>query len=196
VNADSATNAGTVLLLLGVYGSQTADQLTKESGLSPAGAMRQLHRLTEFGIIIVGSPDATGPSIYQLNPKGIRTETPDPRQRILLVDDTAAVRDVVNLTLEDAGYAVLATALPVNAVVLLNEIDFDLVITDSYSSSPSGTFASTAAVLDAARATPVALFSAHRIDPTDAQAAGFRDVIAKPFDVDVLEQQVRRLLSA
>ena len=38
------------------------------------------------------------------------------------------------------------------------------------------------------------LFSAHTIEVDEARAAGFRDLITKPFGIEVLERQVRALL--
>jgi CheY-like chemotaxis protein len=188
-------NAATILLVLTSRDAKSAAQLTAASGLSAAETIRQLHRLTEQGFIIASSADAAGVSVYQLNPKGIRTDALDPQQRILVVDDADALRRLMQVIFEDEGYVVIATAVQADAVTLLEHVAFDLVITDSFSTVPSGAFVHTAAVLAAADTTPVALFSAHRMELAAAQAAGFRDLITKPFDIDVLAQQVRTLLA-
>jgi len=184
-----------VLLLLASPDAQSAAQLIAASGLSPAEIALQLHRLTERGFIIASSPEGAGVSVYQLNPKGVRTEALDPHQRILVVDDADALRRTMQIILEGQGYIVIATAVQANAVALLQEVTFDLVITDSFSAVPRGAFTHTADLLAAAGATPVALFSAHRMQLAAAQAAGFRDLISKPFDIDELERQVRALLT-
>jgi CheY-like chemotaxis protein len=194
VVSHSADNAGTVLFLIATHDLQTAVQLSKDSRLNTAETAYQLHRLTEFGFIVAVSSATTGLAAYRLNAKELRTEARDRHERILVVEDTDAVRGLVSGILEDDGYAVIATRWPANAATLLEEVAFDLVITDSYSYIPSGTFASTAEVLHAAGATPVALFTAHRVDLSAAQTTGFRDVISKPFDLDTLLQQVRRIL--
>ncbi|HTE85807.1 MAG TPA: response regulator [Dehalococcoidia bacterium] len=190
-----AANGGTVLLVLTGRDAQSVAQLAAASGLSPGETIRQLQSLTRHGFIIAGSPDAEGVSIYRLNPKGVRTDELGPHQRILVVDDADALRRLMQIILEDEGYAVITTAVQEDAVVLLREVAFDLVITDSFSQRLSGAFLNTAEVLEAAEATPVALFSAHRMELAPAQAAGFRDLIAKPFDIDVLSRQVRALLT-
>ncbi len=71
-----------------------------------------------------------------------------------------------------------------------------MVITDGFSAAPAAVVTNTLDVLAAAGATPVALFTAHRLELAAAHAAGFRDLIAKPFDVEVMERQVRALLRA
>ena len=195
MSSSPTANGGRVLLLLTSRDAQSAAQLTASSGMSPAETIRQLHSLTEHGFIIAGTPDAEGIGVYRLNPKGVRTDELDPHQRILVVDDADALRRLMQIILEDEGYVVIATAVQADAVALLREVAFDLVITDSFSSHPSGAFINSAVLLAAAEATPVALFSAHRMELEPAQAAGFRDLITKPFDIEELVQQVRTLLT-
>jgi DNA-binding response OmpR family regulator len=78
---------------------------------------------------------------------------------------------------------------------LLDRLSFDLVITDGFSTEPGTVFVNTADLIRSAGVTPVALFSAHRLDRERAQAAGFRDLITKPFDLDTLVRQVKSLLA-
>jgi DNA-binding response OmpR family regulator len=113
---------------------------------------------------------------------------------VLLVEDDAAIRDLVRQVLQDEGHAVTARRTPEEATQLLAEASFDLVITDGFSVLPDSSFVSTADVVRSAGLTPVALFSAHTHDLGVAKAAGFRDLITKPFDLDTLIHQVRVLL--
>ena len=113
---------------------------------------------------------------------------------ILLVEDDASIRDLVVEVLEDAGYTVTASATPMEATRLLDQVGFDLVITDGFSILPSSSFVNTADVVRSAGPTPVALFSAHTHDLDVAKAAGFSDLIAKPFNLDTLVHQVKVLL--
>jgi DNA-binding response OmpR family regulator len=78
---------------------------------------------------------------------------------------------------------------------LLDRLSFDLVITDGFSREPGAVFVNTADLVRSAYVTPVALFSAHRLDRDLALVAGFRDVITKPFDLDTLIRQVKGLLA-
>jgi DNA-binding response OmpR family regulator len=77
---------------------------------------------------------------------------------------------------------------------LLDQGSFDLVITDGFSRLARTMFSTTAELVRHAGPTPVALFSAHTHDPGVARAAGFRDLITKPFDLDTLVHQVKMLL--
>jgi CheY-like chemotaxis protein len=187
------TDGGRLLLILASTDAQTVAQLTAASGLSPTETLRQITRLVAQGFIVAGMP-AGAVALYRLNPMGVRTEAAAPQPRILLIEDDPAVQDVLTMVLDDAGYAVIRTPLPADAASLLREVAFDLVITDSLSRTAAAVLTSAADVLAAAGATPVALFTAHRVELDAARAAGFRDLLAKPFDLATLEQQVRALL--
>lgn len=119
----------------------------------------------------------------------------NPHRRILLIEDSPDVADVLTLILEPHGYSLTVCRSPAEALSILASAAFGLVITDGFSQLPQHVLSSTAAVLAAAGATPVALFSAHRIERDAARAAGFGDVIPKPFDLETLECQVRTLLN-
>jgi DNA-binding NtrC family response regulator len=119
----------------------------------------------------------------------------NPRRRILLIEDNRDVVDVLTMILEPQGYALTVSHSPAEALPLLRAVAFDLVMTDGFSRLPQDVLANTAAVLTAAGATPVALFTGHRIERDAAQAAGFCDLIPKPFDLETLERQVRTLLN-
>ena len=113
---------------------------------------------------------------------------------ILLVEDDALIRDLVVEVLEDEGYTVTASLTPMEATRLLDQGGFDLVITDGFSARPGSSFVNTADVVRSAGRTPVALFSAHTHDLDLAKAAGFGDLIAKPFDLGTIVHQVTVLL--
>ena len=113
---------------------------------------------------------------------------------ILLVEDDASIRALVVEVLEQEGYTVTASVTPMEATRLLDQGGFDLVITDGFSTLPESTFANTADVVRSAGPIPVALFSAHTHDLDVAKAAGFRDLITKPFGLDTLVHQVKVLL--
>jgi two-component system cell cycle sensor histidine kinase/response regulator CckA len=52
-------------------------------------------------------------------------------EKVLVVDDQDVVRDVIRLTLEGAGYTVLAAATPLEAIALVrSEGPIDLLVTD------------------------------------------------------------------
>jgi CheY-like chemotaxis protein len=133
-------------------------------------------------------------AVYRLTPRGVQPDALDLHQHILLVEDDLVLREMVVEVLEEEGYAVIASAVPVDAVALLGRVRFDLVITDGFSRLASAVFTNTHAVLRNAGVTPVALFSAHTLELAQAQAAGFRDLITKPFNLGTLLRQVRVLV--
>jgi CheY-like chemotaxis protein len=140
--------------------------------------------------------DENGTSGCCLGPRRDRPVTADRRARILLVEDDLLIRDLLVDVLEAEGYVIVACVTPVQATLLLQPVSFDLVVTDGFSPVPEGVLASTAPVVRCADPTPVVLFSAHPINVTAAVAAGFRDVITKPFDLNTLIGQVSRCLKA
>jgi DNA-binding NtrC family response regulator len=74
-------------------------------------------------------------------------------------------------------------------------VTFDLVITDGFSNTAGAVLVNLAELREAAGVTPVALFTGHRMELAGVQAAGFRDLIEKPFDIEALARQVRTLLT-
>jgi two-component system response regulator MtrA len=187
------TNGGRLLLILASTDTQTLPQLTSASGLRPAETLGQLESLVQHGFIVAAAPNGAV-AAYRLNPKGVRSEAGEAQPRILLIEDDLAVQDLMTLVLEEDGYGVIAVQTPADAQTLLREVAFDLVITDGFSQSAEAVLASADEMLTAAGVTPVALSTAHQIELDDALAAGFRDLVAKPFDIYTLAQQVRVLL--
>jgi len=119
----------------------------------------------------------------------------DRPEHILLVEDDLPIRELLATLFEDEGYALTACASPQQAMTLLDHGGFDLVITDGFSKVAGSVMQNTADIVRRAGATPVVLFSAHTLDIAVALAAGFRDLITKPFDVDTLLRQVRTQLA-
>lgn len=113
---------------------------------------------------------------------------------ILLVENDAPIRDLVVQVFEDEGYAVIACRTTEEAMSLLDQRSFDLVITDGFSRLPGAVFITTGDLVRRAGLTPIALFSAHAHEFDGARVAGFRDLITKPFQLDTLLHQVKVLL--
>jgi CheY-like chemotaxis protein len=183
---------GRLLLILASREPHTTQQLINASGMSLAETLTQLRQLVDQGFIV--APDEAGVAVYRLNPKGVRTQPPPPQQRILLIEDDLAVQDLMVTVLEDDGYALVIAETTADGVSLLNEVAFDLVLTDGFAPAESAVLTTTEQVRLASRLTPVALFSAHRLELDQVRAAGFRDLIEKPFELDRLEHQIRALL--
>jgi CheY-like chemotaxis protein len=184
--------SGHLLLILTSRDVQSAADLAAASGQSATDTVRSLGRLVDQGFLVVG--DQSGTAIYRLKPKAEQSSVSDLPEHILLIEDDVMISKLVVTVLEDEGYAVVVCLTPLDAMALLDRLSFDLVITDGFSKEPGAVFVNTADLIRSAGVTPVALFSAHRLDLERTRAAGFRDVISKPFDLDILVRQVKVLL--
>jgi CheY-like chemotaxis protein len=173
------TTGGQLLLILTSRDIQSVADLALASGQSPTVTFRSLGRLVDQGFLVVG--DQHGTAVYRLRPKAEPSSVSELPERILLIEDDVAISDLVVTVLEDEGYAVVVCLTPPDAMSLLDRLSFDLVITDGFSREPGAVFVNTANLVRTAGVTPVALFSAHRLDRERAQAAGFRDLITQPL---------------
>jgi CheY-like chemotaxis protein len=186
------SNGGQLLLILTSRDVQSVADLALASGRNSTDTLRSLGRLVDQGFLVVA--DQSGTAVYQLRPRAEQGGVADLPEHVLLIEDDVMIGEVVVAVLEDEGYAVIACLTPLQGVALLQRITFDLVITDGFSRVPGAVLVNTADVVRSAGVTPVALFSAHTLDVELARAAGFRDLITKPFDMDTLVRQVKALL--
>ncbi len=134
-----------------------------------------------------------------INHEGAGTRQPatvpsnaSPRPLILVVDDSAAVRDLVRDVLEPDGYEVIGAASGARALTLMAERIPALVITDLLMPAMSG-FALRAAMLRRAElaAIPVVILSGYWHRPKETLEAA--DVLSKPINLDRLRETARRL---
>ena len=84
-------NGGRLLLILASRATQTAAELATGSQLSLTETLSKLTQLVDQGFIVVVHEDAT-PTVYRLAPKQVGPHELDPHQRILLVDNDAALQ--------------------------------------------------------------------------------------------------------
>ena len=186
------TSGGQLLLILTSRDVQSVADLALASGQSTTDTVRSLGRLVDQGFLVLGNQSGT--AVYQLRPKAEQSSMADLPEHILLIEDDVMISEIVVTVLEDEGYAVVVCLTPLDAMALLHRVNFDLVITDGFSRVPGAVFVNMADLIRSAGVTPVALFSAHRLDLQLARAAGFGDLITKPFDLDTLVRQVKVLL--
>jgi len=117
--------------------------------------------------------------------------------RILVVDDDAAVRDVLRTTLARGGHDVLAAASGMEGLVRAQEERPDLVLLDVMMPGMDGWEVLKLLKLDAAtREIPVVIVSV-RAEPRDrirALQEGAVDYVAKPFALEELLASVAAAL--
>jgi two-component system KDP operon response regulator KdpE len=116
------------------------------------------------------------------------------RQVVLVVDDEAPMRKYISANLKIRGYDVLTASDGTEALKLIDERPFDLLILDIMMPGPDGL-----AVLARVRRdmnVPVLMLSARgrEHDKVEALDAGADDYLTKPFGVEELMARVRAAL--
>jgi two-component system cell cycle sensor histidine kinase/response regulator CckA len=118
-------------------------------------------------------------------------------ERVLVVDDEYAVRNVLGLSLSHLGYAVETAASGLEAVEKFSAqgSHFDLVILDLLMPGLSGeeVFMRLRALNPTVRVLIVSGFSSEQVVHRILEVGG-RDFIQKPFSIDVLARKVRGCL--
>jgi DNA-binding response OmpR family regulator len=126
----------------------------------------------------------------RVTPHVIAPAAPSRPARVLLVDDDPLIREMITAAFEDGDYAVTACSSPRQMAALLAAETFDLVLADGLGRHFEEAWRTAADIHRATGATPAILFSAHEFDREAVRALGFRDYIAKPFNIDELEARV------
>lgn len=118
-------------------------------------------------------------------------------QRVLVVDDEAHMRRVLEIMLQKMGHETRAASNGREALDLVQHESFDLVLTDLRMPEMDGV-----ALLDALRAqaveAPVILLTAYGTveSAVEAMKKGAYDYILRPFDVEAVERIITRALTA
>lgn len=120
-------------------------------------------------------------------------------RRVLVVDDQPDIRDIAGLILAGAGFEVRTAESGREALKLVGEVPFDLVLLDINMPELDGW--ATLRLLRADEANdrvPVAMFSVKGEvrDKVSSLQDGAIDYITKPFGVEELVLRVERILSA
>ena len=181
---------------------------TKDSGQGTGIGLATTHGIVRShgGVITAASQVGEGSVFKVYLPRAqaqmscepeVRAEKPTGNERILFVDDEAALRDIGRRMLLHLGYQVDVTGDSVEALALFTNAPqaFDLVITDM--TMPNMTGEELAQRLLAIRPDlPIILCTGYseKITPEKAHRLGIRDFILKPLTIDQLATKVRALL--
>lgn len=117
-------------------------------------------------------------------------------KRIMAVDDSKTMRDMVGFTLRKAGFEVVEAEDGQRALEKLQQTPVDLVITDINMPNMDGiTLVSRLRALGAFRSTPILILTTEGGEDKKAQgrAAGATGWIVKPFAPDKLLQVVNKV---
>lgn len=115
--------------------------------------------------------------------------------RILIVDDNETMRTGITLVVERMGYEATAAASGKEALALLEDRTFDLVVTDYRMDEMDG-LRVLEAVKEGHADTDVIIITAHGTIEiaVDAMKLGAADFITKPFPPDALRLKIERVL--
>ncbi len=118
-------------------------------------------------------------------------------KKIITVDDSATMRNMVSFTLKAAGHEVLQAADGVEALILLKSQSVDLVLSDINMPNMDGiTLTRQLRGLPQFKSTPIILLTTES-DPAkkaDGKAAGATGWIVKPFQQEQLLAVVAKVL--
>jgi|SRR5262245_37569649 two-component system chemotaxis response regulator CheY len=117
--------------------------------------------------------------------------------KILVVDDSCSIRQLVRDALESEGYEVVEGEDGEQALATLQTASPDLVITDLYMSRMDGlSLVRSIRALPPFRFTPILILSTEAGDELKqrGRALGATGWIVKPFDAGQLQQVVSRVL--
>jgi CheY-like chemotaxis protein len=108
----------------------------------------------------------------------------DSAPRLLLAEDDADTLDFLRGALGAEGYRVTAATSLAEALALIQQQAFDVILTDLFRCPPEPPLQAVLPLLDAAEPIPVAVMTAWDIPEQAAQRAGFACLLKKPFDLD------------
>lgn len=117
---------------------------------------------------------------------------------ILVVDDSASVRQVVSIALKGAGYDVLVGTDGKDALTKLDGRRIHLIISDVNMPNMDGiTFVTEAKKLAAYKFTPIIMLTTESQEDKkrQAQAAGAKAWVTKPFQPDQMLAAVGKLIA-
>src|SRR3989337_939333 len=118
-----------------------------------------------------------------------------PKEKILIVDDEKSIRDFLEIMLKKEGYKVASASSGEEALKVVNQINYDLVISDIRMKGMSGVEL-LKNIKEINPETVVLVVTAYASVDTaiDAMKAGAYDYIAKPFKIEEVKYIIRNAL--
>ncbi|CAJ1800917.1 Chemotaxis protein CheY [Aeromonas dhakensis] len=116
---------------------------------------------------------------------------------VLIVDDSATIRQVVGMTLKGAGYEVMEASDGKDALKKLDGKKINLIISDINMPNMDGiSFVKEAKKLASYKFTPVIMLTTESQDSKkqEGQAAGAKAWVVKPFQPDQMLAAVAKLI--
>lgn len=114
-----------------------------------------------------------------------------PIMRILLAEDEQLVTRLIRTVLQRAGFEVEDVRSTAEAIAALRDEDVRLLLLDMHLADGDG-LRVLEALRELRRQLPVVLMTGEDLDPDDPRLEAVAAVLRKPFDIDELEDVVRR----
>ena len=114
-----------------------------------------------------------------------------PIMRILIAEDEQLVTRLIRTVLQRAGYEVEDVRSAAEAITALRDEDVRLLLLDMHLADGDG-LRVLEAMRELRRQLPVVLMTGEELDPEDPRLRTVAAVLRKPFDIDELEEVVRR----
>jgi len=112
---------------------------------------------------------------------------------VLICDDDEGIVDVATIILRDAGFKVVPVTSSLAVIETVRSVKPDVILLDLWMPDISGEELTIQLKKNPETTTiPVILVSASRDTENIATKSGANDFIKKPFDIDELEQYVRK----
>jgi len=134
-------------------------------------------------------------SSYKLKVKSLNTNSMS--KKILIIDDSESIREVVNFTLETAGHEVESAVDGVDALTYLEKNHYDLIITDLHMPNMDGIeLIKNARKMEVHKYIPILFLttesqSEKKLQAKDAGASGW---IVKPFAPEKLLMAINKVI--
>jgi CheY-like chemotaxis protein len=110
--------------------------------------------------------------------------------RILVAEQDHQIRELLIQLLHLEGYETDEAATLDGALAKVDESSYDLVLTDLFAPPPTLHLEGINQLQARCRPIPVGILTGWRVDKSEIERAGIAFVMAKPFDIDVLLQQI------
>ncbi len=114
-------------------------------------------------------------------------------KKVLICDDDEGIVDVAGIVLSEAGYDVIKVIASEEIFTVISNIQPDIILLDLWMPNLSGEkIAKQLKNQEKTKHIPVIIMSASRKTEQTAKTAGADDFICKPFDIEELEEIVRK----
>lgn len=106
--------------------------------------------------------------------------------RILVIEPDGELRELLGVALQEEGYQVQSVTSLQQALSVVDEQSFRLILADVYVGRSPHSFTEAHLLRRHVSPTPLAILTTQKIEPTDAAQQGFCFLMRMPFDLDEL----------